>query len=77
MFNMFFYNLNQMSIVDKAKELEIISNLNPNVLNKINKLEYVKKYRKEFSKNPNSNQKNICKKIGISQATLSRYTKDL
>ena len=65
------------SILDKAKDLEIIQELDPNVLGKVMRLEMLNSYALELTKNPKMKQKDICNKIGVSQSTLSRHQKDL
>ena len=69
--------LAQHTLLEMAPNLQIIDNLDPNVLNKLLKLEKLESYRRELSANPKTKQKDICKNINISQSTISRYQKDL
>ena len=65
------------SILDRARDLEMIDNLDPNVLGKVMRLEMLNSYALELTKNHKMKQKDICKKIDISQSSLHRYQKDL
>src|SRR3981189_3392914 len=65
------------TILDKAKDLEIIQDLDPNVLGKVMTLEMLNSYALELTKDPKMKQKDICNKIGISQSLFHRYQKDL
>src|SRR5207247_3142549 len=47
------------------------------VLGKVMRLDRLNTYMSELTLNPKMKQKDICKKIGVSQSTLSRYQKEL
>ena len=46
-------------ILDKAKDLEIIQDLDPNVIGKVMRLEMLNSYALELTKNPKMKQKDI------------------
>src|SRR6202042_3780775 len=58
-------------------EFKLLSEINPEDITKVHKLNIVFKFMNIKAEQPNLTQEQICKKLGISSSTIKRIRQDL